>query len=459
MILDLHNKLKAGSISTKELAEEYLKIAEDKNKVLNSYISITREYALSHLPDKIESILDGIPSCIKDNINILSTNTTAGSQVLKEYISPYTATVISNLGKFTLIGKGNMDSFAFGSTTQNSYFGPSFNPHNINTVAGGSSGGVASAVASGSAIFGIGSDTGGSVRQPASFCGIVGLKPTYGLISRYGLIAMGSSFDTIGIMANTVHDVALVLNEACKYDPKDSTSLNLKKKLDYSKFNDVSKLKVGVLKFSDDGVEKNVMNAFSNSIKDIKKLGCSVKEVTIDHLKYVIAAYYILVPSEISANMARFDGIRFGYHSKGIKDIEEFYLEARSKFEDEVKRRILIGTYTLSSGYYDAYYSKADAVRRLIKQEFDDVFKDIDVIVSPTSPTVAYKKDKVFDNPLELYLSDIFTIPANLIGAPAISIPNGLSCDNLPTGLQIMGPQLSELNILSLANKLYKKYG
>jgi aspartyl-tRNA(Asn)/glutamyl-tRNA(Gln) amidotransferase subunit A len=270
---------------------------------------------------------------------------------------------------------------------------------------------------------------------------------------------MGSSFDVIGIMANTVDDVALILNEACKYDPKDSTSLNIKKKIDYSKFSDISKLKVGVLKFNDDGVEKDVMTAFSNSIEDIKKLGCSVKEVVIDHLKYVIAAYYILVPSEISANMARFDGIRFGYHPKGVKDLEEFYIEARSKFEDEVKRRILIGTYTLSSGYYDAYYSKADAVRRLIKQEFDEAFRDVDVIVSPTSPTVAYRKDKVFDNPLELYLSDIFTIPANLIGAPAISIPNGLSCDNLPTGLQIMGPQLSELNILSLANKLYKKYG
>jgi aspartyl-tRNA(Asn)/glutamyl-tRNA(Gln) amidotransferase subunit A len=460
MINKIKEQIDNKKISVKEIAEEYIAKAQNSNPELNAYISITEDYALSHLPNDPRNKLSGIPGIIKDNINIRGIRTTAGSRILESYVSPYSASVVSNLSDFTLIGKGNMDAFAFGSSTENSGYGVTHNPLDTKRVAGGSSGGVAAAVASGSALFGIGTDTGGSVRQPASFCGVVGLKPTYGLCSRYGLIAMGSSFDTPGVIAGDVYDTAYVLNEIAKYDKKDSTSIKVPKQ-DYTKFKDIKGLKVGVLDFSKDGVDPDIIDSFENSVKTIKSLGCEVKTIDLAHLKYSLAVYYILVPSEISANLARYDGIRFGHHPEKTKDnnfesLNDFYIEARSKFEDEVKRRIMIGTYTLSSGYYDAYFNKALKVRNIIKQEIKDAFLDVDVIISPTTPSVAFEIGKKIENPLSMYLSDIFTVSSNIVGIPAISIPNGYY-NKLPTGLQIMGRSFDESTILSLANLIEQK--
>ncbi len=460
MIDKLKEQIDNKKISVEDVAKEYISKAKKLNPELNAYISITEDYALSHLSYSPQNKLSGIPGIIKDNINIKGLRTTAGSRILENYISPYSASVVLNLSDFTLVGKGNMDAFAFGSSTENSGYGVTHNPLDKTRVAGGSSGGVAAAIASGSALFGIGTDTGGSVRQPASFCGVVGLKPTYGLCSRYGLIAMGSSFDTPGVITRNVYDSAYVLNEIAKYDKKDSTSMKVAKQ-DYTKFRDIKDLRVGVLNFSEEGVDSDVIDAFSNSIKTIKSLGCKVKTIDLPHLKYSLAVYYILVPSEISANLARYDGIRFGNHPEKTEDnnfesLSDFYVEARSKFEDEVKRRIIIGTYTLSSGYYDAYFNKALKVRNIIKQEIKNAFLDVDVIISPTTPSVAFKIGKKIENPLSMYLSDIFTVSSNIAGIPAISIPNGYY-NKLPTGLQIMGRSFGESTILSLANFIEQK--
>ncbi len=456
----LKENLRSKKISPKEILEDYFKKAKDINADINCFIKLEEEYTYSHLDfDNYEDNLSFIPGVIKDNINIKNTITTAGSQILKNYKSPYSATVVKKLGNFSLIGKGNMDAFAFGSSTENSGYGPTLNPLDKNKVPGGSSGGVAAAVMAGASAFGIGTDTGGSVRQPASFCGIVGLKPTYGLCSRYGLIAMGSSFDVPGILAEDVLDTAIVLNSIAGFDIKDSTSIKVKKE-DYTKFKDVKNKKVGILKFPKEGISEDVLNAFDETIDLLKKSNIDIVEIDMKYISHSLAVYYILVPSEISANMARFDGIRFGYHPKGeFKDLLNFYKDARSEFEDEVKRRIMIGAYTLSQGYYDAYYNKALRVRNIIKQEFKDVFGKIDFLLSPTTPTLPFNIGEKTKDPLSMYLSDIFTVPVNLVGYPSISIPNK-KIGNLFSGLQIISRPFEESNLLSfsyfLENKLWK---
>lgn len=452
MIKKLLNEIQENKITKEELKDKYLKVAHLKNKEINAYISITDDYSKIHT--KNNGPLSGIPVVVKDNINIQGTITTAGSKILENYKSPYTAEIIDRMKDFTLIGKGNLDAFAFGSSTENSGYKVTKNPYDLSRVAGGSSGGVAAAVAMGSAVFGIGTDTGGSVRQPASFCNLVGLKPTYGLCSRYGLIAMASSFDTPGIIALDTEDMAYVLNVIAGFDPKDSTSCDIEKQ-DYTKFKDIKGLRVGVLDFDKEGVDNDVLDNFDRSINILKDLGCKVDKMSLKYFKYALPVYYVLVPAEISSNLTRFDGIRFGIHPTNTNDLSAFYMEARDKFEDEVKKRILIGTYTLSKGYFDAYYNKALKVRNLIKKEFVEKFKDFDVIITPTTPTGAFKIGEK-KNPLSMYLSDIFTVIANVIGIPAISVPNGKTKENLPTGLHIMGNFFEEEKLLSLANKFEK---
>ncbi len=449
MIKKLISDIKDKKITKEQLKEDYLKIAYSKNKDINAYISITDDY--SKITKDMTGNLSGIPGVIKDNINIKGTVTTAGSKILKDYKSPYTATVVEKLQDFTLIGKGNLDAFAFGSSTENSGFGVTKNPYDLSRVAGGSSGGVAAAVAMGSAVFGIGTDTGGSVRQPASFCGLVGLKPTYGLCSRYGLIAMASSFDTPGIIALDIEDTGIILNEIAGFDKRDSTSVNIQIP-DYTKFDDIKGLKVGVLNFDRNSVNSDIIDNFDKSIQILKSMGCSTENIDLKYSKYALSVYYVLVPAEISANLTRFDGIRFGVHPSSADNLSDFYLKARDEFEDEVKRRIIVGTYTLSKGYFDAYYIKALKVRNLIKKEFIDTFQNFDVLVSPTTPSAAFKIGEKKD-PVSMYLSDTFTVIANIVGIPAISIPNGKTRENLPTGFHIMGNFFEENKLLSLGYK------
>ena len=459
-ILDLVKDLREKKISPEEVLDTYFKKAYAQNKDLNCFISISEEYTRKKLTNlKIDSDLSFIPGVIKDNINIKGTISTAGSKALENYKSPYTATVVKNLGNFALIGKGNMDSFACGSSTENSGFGVTKNPLDKNKVPGGSSGGVAAAVASDLALFGIGTDTGGSVRQPASFCGIVGLKPTYGLCSRFGLIAMGSSFDVPGIITKDVSDAAIVLNKIAGFDNNDSTSIKVPKR-DYTKFPKLDKIKIGIMKFPEDGVSKEVLDSFDSSIDTLKKMNIDIVDIDFKYIKYSLAVYYILISSEISSNMSRYDGIRFGNHPRGeYSSISDFYKDARDKLEDEVKRRIMIGTYTLSQGYFDAYYNRATQVRNLIKMEFREVFKNIDFLISPTTPTLPFNIGEKIKDPLSMYLSDIFTVTANLVGYPAISIPNKKFGD-LYSGLQIFGRPFEEDRLLSLSylieNKLWR---
>jgi aspartyl-tRNA(Asn)/glutamyl-tRNA(Gln) amidotransferase subunit A len=455
-ISDLRKKLDSKEISAQEIFDEYFKKAEEENKKINCFININKEYSKKRLSKENNSILSNIPGVIKDNISIKDTITTAGSRMLEKYKSPYTASVVLNLKDFMLIGKGNMDSFAFGSSTENSGFGVTKNPLDLTRVAGGSSGGVSAAIASKLALFGIGTDTGGSVRQPASFCGVVGLKPTYGLCSRFGLIAMGSSFDVPGIITQNVKDAAIVLNEIAGYDVNDSTSVNIGKK-DYTGLKKINKCKVGILKFPEEGLDKEVLEGFSSSVNLLKSMGMDIVEIDMKYIKYSLSVYYVIVPSEISANMSRYDGIRFGYHpEESFSVLDDFYKESRDKFEDEVKRRIMIGTFTLSQGYYDAYYNKAMKVRNLIKQEFIDTFKDIDFLVSPTTPTLPFHIGEKTKSPLSMYLSDIFTVPANVVGYPAISIPDKKFGD-LFSGLQIIAKPFEEERLLSFANMMEEK--
>ena len=456
-ISDLVKALRDKKISPKEVLDTYFKKAYIQNKDINCFISITEDFTRKKLENsKIESELSFIPGVIKDNINIKGTITTAGSRILENYKSPYTATVVKNLDNFALIGKGNMDAFAFGSSTENSGFGVTKNPLDKNKVPGGSSGGVAAAVASDLALFGIGTDTGGSVRQPASFCGIVGLKPTYGLCSRFGLIAMGSSFDVPGIITKDVSDAAIVLNSIAGFDSNDSTSMKVEKK-DYTKFPKLDKIKVGVMKFPNEGVSKEVLDSFDSSIDTLNKMNIEIVDIEFKYISYSLAVYYILVPAEISSNMSRYDGIRFGDHPGGVySSISDFYKDARDSLEDEVKRRIMIGTYTLSQGYFDAYYNRATQIRNLIKMEFREVFKDIDFLISPTTPTLPFNIGEKVKDPLEMYLSDIFTVTANLVGYPAISVPNKKFGD-LYSGLQIIGRPFEEDRLLSLSYLIESK--
>ena len=466
-IKDIQDGLAKGHFRAEEVFKKYSDKIKKENKKLNAYLSVF-EPPLENGKWKMEtSPLAGVPAAIKDNILIDGTVCTAGSKILKNYISAYDATVIKKLRKagVTFLGKTNLDEFAMGSSTENSAFGVTKNPHDLTRVPGGSSGGSAAAVAADLAVFALGSDTGGSIRQPASLCGVVGLKPTYGRVSRHGLIALASSLDQIGPITKNVYDSALVLGAISGHDVFDSTTVPSDVP-DYTKNlnKDIKGLRIGVPKEffamptgrQGEGLEDEVNQKVQESISKLKNMGCEIVDISLPHAKYALAAYYIIVPCEASANLARLDGIRYGHSSKDAKTLLDTYLESRSEgFGAEPKRRIMLGTYALSSGYYDAYYLKAQKIRALIKNDFDNAFKKVDVIVGPTSPSVAFKIGEKASDPLSLYLSDIYTVPINLAGIPALSLPCGNGREsNLPVGFQVIGRPFDEETVLRVSYQL-----
>lgn len=448
--------LRAKKFSSFEVTKFYLDQIQKKESQIGAYLTITEEIALKEAKNVDELIsnnqklplLAGIPVSIKDVICTKDITTTAASAILEDFIPPYDATVLVKLKQnhAVFLGKTNCDEFAMGSSTENSAYKLTKNPHDLTRVPGGSSGGSAAAVGANLSVYSLGSDTGGSIRQPAALCGVVGLKPTYGAVSRYGLIAMGSSLDQIGPITKTVEDAAIVLTAISGFDPFDANSANLAAK-DYTKNLEkgIKSIKVGIAKeyfavpagSQGEGLDRGVGEVVKKAIKKLENLGAKLEEISLPHQEYALAVYYIIMPSEVSANLARYDGIRFG--------------KTREFFGPEPKRRIILGTYTLSSGYYDQYYNKAAKVRNLIKADFDKAFAKVDVIVGPTTPSVAWKIGEKTSDPLKMYLSDIYTVTANLAGIPAISVPAGL-VDGLPVGLQIMGPNFAEDLILQVAN-------
>jgi len=461
---ELLKKMKKREISSEEIVRSiYNRISQVEDK-LHSFVTLTEEEALLQARNidknmrKIEfrGLLAGIPIAIKDNMCIKNVRTTCSSRILENFISPYEATVIKRLRDegAVFIGKTNMDEFAMGSSTENSYFGITRNPWNLNYIPGGSSGGSATAVASDETILAIGSDTGGSIRQPAACCGVVGLKPTYGRVSRYGLVAFASSLDQIGPFGKDVEDVALLLNVISGYDENDSTSVNLDVP-DFTKslIENVKGVKIGIPKeYFVAGLDGEVERAVQEAVELLKSLGAKILEISLPHTEHGVAVYYLIAPSEASANLARYDGVRYGYRSPETEDLLDEYEKTRGEgFGAEVKRRIMLGTYALSSGYYDAYYLKAQKVRTLIKKDFDEAFQKVDAIVTPTAPTTAFKVGEKVDDPLQMYLSDIFTISANLAGIPGISLPCGFSKKGLPIGLQLLAKPFAEEVLLRIA--------
>ncbi len=470
---ELNKLLVEKKTSSLEIAKNIYERIEKLDKNINSYITLTKESALQEAEKVDKKIsegekigaLSGIPIAIKDLISTRNIKTTCGSKILSNYIPIYDATVTEKFKKANVIilGKTNMDEFAMGSSTENSAYGVCRNPWDFSVIPGGSSGGSAACVAADFAIMSLGSDTGGSIRQPASMCGVVGLKPTYGRVSRYGLVAFASSLDQIGTFTKDVQDTAILLNVIAGHDPMDSTSVG-ESVPDYTKhlINNAKKLKIGIPKeYFVEGMDKEVEKAILNAIETFKKLGAEIVEVSLPHTEYAVATYYIIAPAEASSNLARYDGVHYGHRTANSKQktedskvssIVDMYEKTRDEgFGEEVKRRIMLGTYALSSGYYEAYYLKALKVRTLIKNDFDEVFKKCDVIVTPVSPTPAFKIGEKVSDPLKMYLSDIFTIPVNLAGLPAISIPCGFSSDKLPIGLQIIGKPFDEGKILQTA--------
>ncbi len=461
---ELVDKLKKREISSGELTKSvFLRIEEVEDKI-HSFVTLDKEQALKNaeaIDKKIKKgnsvgALAGIPVAIKDNICIKGVRTTCSSKILENFIAPYNATVIEKLraSDAVFIGKTNMDEFAMGSSCETSFFGETRNPWDLDTIPGGSSGGSAAAVASDETILALGSDTGGSIRQPASCCGVVGLKPTYGAVSRFGLVAFASSLDQIGPLTKDVKDAALLMNVIAGHDKKDSTSVDYKVPDFTDSLKDGLKgVKIGIPKECFiEGLDKEVESHVKGAMKVLEQMGATLVDISLPHTEYGIAVYYIIAPSEASANLARYDGVKYGYRSDKAKDLLESYKKTRSEgFGQEVKRRIMIGTYALSSGYYDAYYLKALKVRTLIKKDFDDAFKKADVILTPTAPTAAFKIGEKTEDPLQMYLSDIFTITANLAGIPGISLPCGFNKKGLPIGLQLLGKHFCEEDILRVA--------
>lgn len=454
--------LKAGKLSLTDNINYFLDQIE-KNKHLNAYNFVfdkeVKEQAVL-IGDKIKSgkhgKLAGMVIAVKDVLSIKDKPTTCSSKILKDFTSLYTATAVKKLidEDVLIIGKTNCDEFAMGSSNENSAFGNVLNPVDNTRVPGGSSGGSAAAVAAGLCDVSLGTDTGGSIRQPASFCGVYGLKPTYGRVSRYGLTAFASSFDTIGPFSGNVNDAALVLEVMSGHDNNDSTSsVYPVPDLSGNLLLNGKKLKIGFAKeYLGEGLSPEIRSTVENLIQELKSSGFEVKEIELPHTEYTIATYYILTTAEASSNLARYDGSRYGYRSENVSSLLEMYKSSRSEgFGNEVKRRIMLGTYVLSAGYYDAYYRKAQKVRRLIKNDFDNAFKEVDVILAPTSPSTAFKIGEKSDDPLEMYLSDIYTTSANLSGIPGINIPITKSSDGLPIGLQLLANQFDELNLLKMA--------
>lgn len=466
-IKQLSDMIKKRQISAVEITRSVLDRIEKVESVLNCYITIIEENALQNAETiqkdidsgRLESPLAGIPMAVKDNICTEGILTTCASKILSNYKSTYDATVIKKLynNGAILLGKLNMDEFAMGSTTENSYFKKTKNPWDTDRVPGGSSGGSAAAVAAGEAIYSLGSDTGGSLRQPASFCGVVGLKPTYGSVSRYGLIAYASSFDQIGPITRDVTDCALVLNAITGKDDKDSTSANIKHS-DYTEFlvNDIKGFKIGIpsefMGDIPDMMDKEVQEAVIEAIDIFKRLGAECEEISLPSLKNILPVYCTLSFAEASSNLGRYDGVKYGYRAREYKDLEDMYKRTRGEgFGPEVKRRILLGTYALSAEQYDKYYKKALQVRRMICDEFSEAFKKYDIILYPTSPDTAFKFGTMTDEPMQMYKHDMLTMPANIAGLPAITVPCGFDSNNLPIGLQMMSKPFGEGNLLKAA--------
>ncbi|RLC72096.1 MAG: Asp-tRNA(Asn)/Glu-tRNA(Gln) amidotransferase GatCAB subunit A [Chloroflexi bacterium] len=454
--------LRKRELSSVELTQEVLKRIERVEEKLKAFVTVTADLALEqarqadeHLRQNGVALLFGIPAAIKDNICTKGVRTTCSSRILENFVPPYDATVIEKLkGQgLVMVGKGNMDEFAMGSSTENSAFFPTHNPWDLERVPGGSSGGPAAAVAAGEAIYALGSDTGGSIRQPASFCSIVGLKPTYGLVSRYGLVAFASSLDQIGPMTRDVTDCALVLQAIAGHDPRDSTSAP-RSLPDYTKalIPEVGGLCIGLPEeYLAEGVEEGVRQTIYSAVSKLEELGAKVETLSLPHTRYALACYYLIAPSEASANLARYDGVKYGYSALDAESMwQAMELTKQRGFGPEVKRRIMLGTYALSAGYYDAYYLRAQKVRTLIKRELDQAFERFDVLVTPTSPTVPFKLGEKVEDPLKMYLSDVCTIPVNIAGVPAISVPAGF-VDGLPVGMQLIGPAFSEELLLRCA--------
>lgn len=459
----LHAAIVQGGTTARAVVESSLDAAERLNDTLNAFLQIDRDGALRRAdeldgsPPDPNQPLAGIPIAIKDNICVAGLQTSCGSRILGPYHAPYNATAIERLNAAgaIIIGKTNCDEFAMGSSNENSAFGPVRNPWDIKRVPGGSSGGSAAAVAAGIVPVALGSETGGSVRQPASLCGIVGLKPTYGRISRYGLVAFGSSLDQIGVFGRKVRDVASVLGVLSGRDEHDATTAEVAVP-DYAAQlpGEVQGARIGVPReLFGEGLADEVRAAVEAAIEVYRELGAEIVEVELPHSKYCIAVYYIIATAEASSNLARYDGVRYGFRAEDADELRAMYRRTRDEgFGPEVKRRIMLGTYVLSSGYYEAYYRKAQQVRTLIKQDFRRAFESCDAIVTPTTPTVAFMIGEKTDDPLAMYLNDIYTCTANLAGIPGISIPCGLSGEGLPIGAQLMGPYWSEANLLRLAD-------
>ena len=458
----IKKELKEKKVSSLELAQSCLSTIKEKDTEINAFITVCEEEALAEARasdqrrarGELLSDLDGIPYAAKDLYCTKGIKTTAGSRILENFIPPYDATVIKKLKSagLVMLGKTNTDEFAMGSSTENSYFGSTKNPHDLERVPGGSSGGSAASVAAGQTPLALGTDTGGSIRQPASFCGVVGLKPTYGRVSRYGVVAYASSLDAMGAFANRVEDVASLAKHMAGTDSKDSTAADMPIP-DYEKrlSDSIKGKKIAVPKeFFGPGFDPKIRKNFYQSMQIFAKLGCEIVPVSLSLTKYAIAAYYIIAKSEASTNLARYDGIRYG-RAEEAQNLTEAYLHTKSKgFGAEVKRSIMMGTYTLSAGYYDAFYKKASQARTLIKKEYEEILKVASVIIAPVSPILPFKIGEKIDDPLAMYLTDVCTVSINLVGAPAIAIPSG-KIDNLPVGLQIIGRHFAEEDVLNFA--------
>lgn len=475
-LAELSSAVKNKEVKPSEILEAFLERTQKVEPEIKSYVTnlIDKAYEEAKKKDeelsKLEEIPDlfGLPIAIKDNIITKDIRTTCSSRILENFVPPYNATVIEKLNEqgYIITGKTNLDEFAMGSSTENSAFFTTRNPWDYERVPGGSSGGSAAAVGAGMVPAALGSDTGGSIRQPAAFCGVVGLKPTYGRVSRYGLVAFASSLDQIGPITRTVEDAALLMNVISGWDRRDSTS-SKQEVPDFTSYigKDIKGLKIGVPKeFFIEGLDPEIKNIVENAIKQLEKEGAVIEEVSLPTTKYAIEAYYIIAPSEASSNLARYDGVRYGYRTSDYKDLEEMYSKTRDEgFGAEVKRRIMLGTYSLSSGYYDAYYLKAQKVRTLIYQEFMDVFQKVDILATPTTPDIAFKIGEKTSDPIQMYLSDIFTVSVNMAGIPGISIPCGFK-DGLPVGLQLIGKPFDEGTLLQVAhyyerlNDFYKRF-
>lgn len=468
--------LRDKEISCTELTEKYIKAIEAENKKLNAYVNVTAETAMKTAKDVDGKIsrgeillpLEGIPMTLKDNISTKDIETTCCSNILKGYVPIYDATVWNILKNqnAVLLGKANMDEFAMGSSCETSCFGGALNPHSTSHVAGGSSGGAASAVGGNIAAYGLGSDTGGSVRQPASFCGLVGLKPTYGTVSRYGLIAYASSFDQIGPITSSVEDAAIVYDAISIYDKNDATSQGSRTKTADTLNDSIKGMKIGIAKEYFEGIRDDVRESIENALKVYESLGAEIVPISLPQLKHALPVYYILACAEASSNLGRYDGIRYGYRTPSYNDINDMICRTRSEgFGKEVKRRIMLGTYVLSAGYYDAYYKKAQQLRGALVNAFKDAFKKCDVIVSPTVPMTAFELNFTQKDPIETYMTDILTVPVNIAGIPAVSVPCGFDNKGLPIGMQIIGDSFQDAKILNAAyqyeqmvkNDIYKE--